>query len=102
MISPSAATRAEREPSLASDLGWGALWLTWQLVRLPVFTLFRVLEPFVRIALSAAALLGVLMAFLFRWLGNPPQFPFWRVLALSLGCALMLAAYQWLMRLLAR
>jgi hypothetical protein len=102
MNSSSAATRIEQEPSVLSDLGWGALWLTWQLVRIPVFTLLRALEPFVRIVLSATALLGVLTAFFFRLLANPPHFPFWTVLALSLGCVLLLAAYHGLLRWLSQ
>jgi hypothetical protein len=102
MTSSHDSLRAPRDPSVASDLSWGGLWLAWQLVRILLFTFLRVLQPFLRIVLSAAALLGVLMAFFFRLLGNPPDFPFWHVLALSTGCALLLTAYDGLIRLLSR
>jgi hypothetical protein len=59
-----------------------------------------ILEPIVRLALSSAALLGVLTAFLFEFSGAAPNFPFWGMLAISVGCMLALMAYYALLSLL--
>ena len=77
------------------------LRFTWHAVRLPALTFLITLFPVVQIILSSVALLGVLTAFFFRFLGAP-NFPFWGMLSLSLGCTLLLIAYCGLMRLFSR
>jgi hypothetical protein len=61
----------------------------WRALRLPVLVFLVILEPVVSSLLGGAALLGVLMTFFWKWVG-PPTFPFWTMLALSLGFGLAL------------
>ena len=76
------------------------LWLTWQAIRVPLLTLLVILDPIVSFLLSALALLIALNALLWAFADSKPNFPFWTVLAGSLGCALVLAIYHALMRAL--
>ena len=85
---------------MASDRGQVAR-LTWQAVRLPALAFLITLLPVVHIIFGSVALLGVLTAFFFKFLGAP-KFPFWGMLSFSLGCALVLMAYHGLMRLFSR
>jgi hypothetical protein len=85
-----------------STVARGALWLAWQVVRLPVLAFLLILEPVVRLVLSSAALLGVLTAFLFEFSAAAPTFPFWGMVAISVGCMLALMAYYAFLRLLSR
>ena len=71
----------------------GLLWLLWQGIRWPLFALLVILEPVVRLALSAFALLGTLTAFLFRFTRHTANFPFWGMLGVSLSCVGLLAVY---------
>ncbi len=76
------------------------VWLVWQAVRIPALTLLVMFEPIVNFALSAVALI-VAMSTLFWKLADPkPGFPFWTLVAASLACALLLALYHALIRLL--
>jgi hypothetical protein len=92
-----------------SDSAWGAmtlgvlaglLWLAWQAVRVPVLVLLTILEPIVSTVLVAAALLGTLTALFWKLASNRPDFPFLGVLALSVGCFLLLTLYHAVIRLL--
>ena len=74
---------------------------TWHAVRVPALAFLITLLPVVQIILSSVALLGVLTAFFFKFLGTP-NFPFWGMLGASLGCTLLLIAYYGLMRLFSR
>jgi hypothetical protein len=67
----------EKGPSVAADLARGALWLIWQTVRFPVFAFLVILEPIIRLVLTAVAVLGILMSFFFKFAGASPRFPFW-------------------------
>ena len=69
------------------------LWLLWQGIRLPTFLLLAILEPVASLALGSLALLGVLTAFFWRFVG-PPHFPFLLVLGVSLGFELALILYR--------
>lgn len=75
------------------------LWLLWQCIRLPLFLLLAILEPVIGFVLGSLALLGVLMALFWKLVG-PPSFPFLLMLCISLGCGLLLAGYQALLRML--
>jgi hypothetical protein len=77
------------------------LRFTWHAVRLPALAFLVTLLPVVQVTLSSVALLGVLTAFFFKFLGTP-NFPFWGMLGASLGSALLLFAYHGLARLFAR
>jgi hypothetical protein len=66
-------------------------------VRLPILALLLIVEPIVRIVLSWAALLGLLCSFLFEFAGNTATFPFWGMVAFSVGCSLALMGYYMLL-----
>jgi hypothetical protein len=100
----SRATRADdrRDPRAGRTLVVGALWLAWQAIRLPISATLIVLEPVVRFILTAATLLGILMAFFFKLSRAAPHFPFWGMLGFSVGCAVLLMAYHAIVRLFSR
>jgi hypothetical protein len=78
----------------------GLLWLIWQAIRVPVLALLMILEPIVSTVLVAAALLGTLTALFWRLASDRSDFPFVGVLALSVGCFLLLTLYHGAIRLL--
>lgn len=79
---------------IALGLLAGLFWIVWQAVRLPVLALLTILEPIVSTVLVAAALLGTLTAFFWKLTSDRPDFPFFGVLALSVGCFLLLGLYH--------
>lgn len=85
-----------------STAALGALRLAWQAIRLPVFALLVILEPVVRIVLSALALLSVLMAFFFEYATELPDFPFLGMLGFGVGCVLLLIVYYGFLRVFGR
>jgi hypothetical protein len=86
--------------SLPAAVGLGALKLLWHVVRLPTVTFLVILEPFVRTILMGIATLGVLMCLFYEFLVKLPHFPFWQMLGLSIGSALLLLPYYALIRVL--
>jgi len=90
----------DSRPTIAADLGRGALWALWHCIRLPLFLFLLVLEPVVSLLLGTLALLGVLTALFWKFFG-PPNFPFFLMLGISLGFELALIVYHRLLRLLA-
>lgn len=78
----------------------GLMWLVWQAIRLPLLALLKILEPLVSTLLAAAALLGTLTAFFWKFVADRPHFPFFGVLALSVSCFLVLSLYHGAIRLL--
>lgn len=83
-----------RRPSSGAVL---ALRVVWAAVRLPVLAVLVILEPLVRFALSALALLLVLTA-LFLEVASSRAVPFWGMLGTAVGCVALLALYQGLIR----
>jgi hypothetical protein len=83
----------------AGDLVQCILWLLWQCFRVPALLLLIVLEPLVSFVLSSLALLGVLTAIFWKFVG-PAHFPFFLVLGISLGFEFALVLYHALLRLL--
>ena len=65
-----------------------------------MFVLLVTLEPLVRFVLAGLALLGLLFCAFF-WLIAAPHFPLWRMLCMSVGLSLALAAYYALCSLFA-
>lgn len=86
--------------AIARGLFWALIWVVWQAVRVPVLALLMILEPIVSTLLVAAALLGTLTAIFWKVASNRPDFPFFGVLALSIGCFLLLTLYHAVIRLL--
>ena len=75
-------------------MAWGILWVLWQVVRLPVLAVLLVLEPVVNLILTAFGFLGIVVALILKLSGDLPQFPFWLMLAFSIGAILLLMAYH--------
>ncbi|MGH8317591.1 MAG: hypothetical protein ACREUL_06385 [Steroidobacteraceae bacterium] len=99
MNSLSFSASVDERASGAGDLFRCVLWLLWQCIRVPAFLLLSILEPLVSLVLSALALLGMLTAFFWKFVG-PPHFPFFLVLGVSLGFEFALVLYHALLRLL--
>lgn len=74
----------------------------WQAIRLPLLAFLMLVEPVVRFVMVAVALLGILAAFFFEFLGGDPRFPFWLIFGLSLGCGAVVVVLNAVMRGLAR
>jgi hypothetical protein len=87
---------------MSAVIARSVLWIVWQAIRLPVFSLLLILEPIVRRVLSWLALWTFLIAFVWKFSGAAPSFPFWAMLAFSASCALALTAYYALLRLFSR
>lgn len=79
--------------------GRGALRLSWTVVRLPMLALLVVMEPFVCGALSVLAALGVFVTLLLEFVVKLPHFPFWTMLGISAGLAVLQIPYYFLIRL---
>ena len=90
------------EEGAAAAIVRSLLWLAWQMVRLPIFALLVVFEPIVRLAFSGFSLLAILTAFLFESSSAAPRFPFWGMIAFSVGCALALTGYYAVLRLFSK
>ena len=86
--------------SMALGVLAGVLWLIWQAIRLPLLALLKILEPIISTVLAAAALLGTLTALFWKLASDRGHFPFFGVLALSVGCFLLLTLYHGAIRLL--
>jgi len=78
------------------------LLIAWVAIRIPVVTLLIILEPFVTIFLMGFATIGLLTCILNFLLLQFPHFPYWLVLSISIGSALLLLPYYALMRTLTR
>jgi hypothetical protein len=78
------------------------IWqLLWFLVRLPIFTLLRILEPVAALVLGGFALAGVLTTIFFVLI-HAPHFPAWTMLTISIGFGLALMFYEALLRVFSR
>ena len=95
--------RVLSQNGLPTAVEWirGAGRLLWHALRLPMLMFLVILEPVVRFLLGGLALLGVLVALLFKLYGVP-HFPFVLMLTVSVGLGLMLAGYHAVLRLLDR
>lgn len=79
--------------------GRSALRVTWHTIRLPILTLLVLMEPLICWLLSLAAILGVLTALFWEFFSPRPHFPFWTVLAISVGVGMLQIPYYLLVRL---
>lgn len=85
--------------SHSKDYSVHAMRALWFGVRVPVFLFLKILEPVVTFVFSGLALLGLLATFFYPALGMP-HFPFWTMLALSLGFGAVVMVYQSIVRML--
>lgn len=81
---------------------WRALWILWQIVRVPALAVLLVLEPFVSLVLTAAGFVGIVVAVILEFSGDLPRFPFGEMMAFSIGALLLLMAYHALIGIFAR
>ena len=94
MISHTLPYNDHRELSPGRTLAWSVLWVLWQVVRLPVLAVLLVLEPFVNLVLTAFGFLGIVIALILKFSGDLPHFPFWLMMAFSVGAILLLMLYH--------
>lgn len=81
---------------------WSVLWILWQVVRLPMLAVLLVLEPFVSLILTAFGFLGIVIGLILKFSGDLPHFPFWLMMAFSVGAILLLMAYHVLIGVFSR
>lgn len=99
---------ASHQNSSAEDdnviVNWllAAFWLTLSAVRWFILIVLAFLEPFVRLLLSAVAVLSVLAGLVYLGSSVPPPVPFWVTLCVALGCLLLLSIYEGVLHLLSR
>ena len=84
--------------STLKNAGRGLARFSWKVVRLPIIATLAVLEPVVRTILAGFALLGILTALFSEFVVRAPNFPFWPMIGVSVGSALLLMAYYAVMR----
>lgn len=78
------------------------LRMLWLIVRLPVLAVLLVLEPLVSLVLAAFGFIGIVVAVILKFSGDLPHFPFWEMMAFSVGALLLLMAYHALIGILSR
>ena len=74
----------------------------WLVIRMPVLLFLVIVEPVVSFVLAAVALLGIVASFFFEFSGAAPNFPFWLIFGLSLGCGALVIVLNAVIRGLAR
>jgi hypothetical protein len=102
MISHTLRYGERREMPLGRAWACSILWILWQVVRLPVLGVLLVLEPFVSLILTAFGFLGIVVALILKFSGDVPHFPFWLMMAVSIGAILLLMAYHALIGIFSR
>lgn len=102
MISHTLPYDDHRESPRGRTLARSILWLLWQIVRLPVIAVLLVLEPFVSLILTAFGFLGIVVALILKFSGDLPHFPFWLMMAISVGAILLVMAYHALIGMFSR
>ncbi len=85
-------------PSIAAISGR----ILWNFLRLPALAVLLALEPLISAALTVVGILGIAAALTLKLSGDLPGFPFWGMIAMSVGMLLLLTAYHALMALLAK
>lgn len=76
--------------------------LVWHLTRLAAVAVLVALAPVVETVCGTLMLLGLLVSVAFELSGARAHFPFWPMIALSLGFGVVLAVYHALIALLSR
>jgi len=71
----------------------------WWIVRVPVYVLLRMAQPFVRFGLGALGLLSFLLALFYHFTSTLVHPSFLPLLGFSLLCGVVLLVYEALLRL---
>jgi hypothetical protein len=87
---------------LMGEFGHVSPRLVWQVLRVPIALVLVILEPAVGLLCGVLALLGILMALFFKFYGIPAEFPFLKMIAVSVCFALVPCAYGGLLRLITK
>lgn len=95
---PSAHEPIQSASHSLKQAGRGLARFSWNVVRLPIVATLAVLEPVVRTILAGIALLGILTALFSEFIVRAPNFPFWPMIGVSVGSALLLMVYYAVMR----
>lgn len=90
------------DDGVIANLFLAAFWLTLSLVRWLILIVLAFFEPFVRLLLSAVAVLSVLAGLVYLGSSVPPPIPFWVTLCVALGCLILMSIYQGVLHLLSR
>jgi hypothetical protein len=90
--------RDNTEPPEFVSVLWQVLWF---MIRLPLYTLLKTLEPVAALVLGGLALAGVLTTIFFVLI-HAPHFPAWTMLTISIGFGLALMFYEALLRAFSR
>ena len=90
---------AHREPSAAASLIVVTLCVLWNALRLPVFVVLRLAQPFVRLTLAALGMLSILGALFYELASSLPHPPVLPLLGFAVGCGLTLLLYERILRL---
>jgi len=77
--------------------GLRALAIAWRALCVPVHSVLALIEPIANIILGLLALLGICMSLAFRFVR--PGFPFWTMMAVSLGLFGALMLYHTALRI---
>lgn len=96
---PSTHESNQSASSTLKQAGHGLARFSWNVVRLPIVATLAILEPVVRTILAGIALLGIATALFSEFVVKAPNFPFWPMIGISVGSALLLMAYYALMRM---
>lgn len=88
--------------SVVGDLLRAAVLLVWAIVRGAIVIVLAFLEPFVRVLLSAIAVLSVVTGLVYQGPNLTPPIPFWIMLCVSMACLMFVRIYHALLRWLSR
>jgi hypothetical protein len=77
------------------------LRVTRWVIHATVFAILVILEPFARAVLGGLAIISMITSLFFVCFTSLPGFPFWGMLAVSVGSLHLLVAYYTLIRLAA-
>lgn len=80
----------------------GGLRLFWNLVRVPTLAALLLLAPAVEVVCGGLLLLGILVSIAFKVSGAGAAFPFWPMIALSLGFGVFVILYHAVIGLVSR
>lgn len=89
----------QRESSITAGIAVGALIVLWHTVRIPVFVVLLLAEPFVRLVLCALGLLSILSALFYHFASSVPHRPSLVLLGFGVACGVTLLVYERLLRL---
>ena len=79
-----------------------ALRLLWTFIQLPIVGVLLLVAPLVRGVCCVLMCLGLLVSVAFALSGASAEFPFWQMIAVSLGFGLFAVAYDAVLGFLSR